>query len=495
MKQPSRILCLLTFISCAVCASACADEYDQVKGVIQISSVISDGTHLIRDIVDTASTEGFKVVVITDRDSMRWQYGLWPLRRVIKMTVENSSIFKYGIKKYLNDIKSAEETHPDMVVMAGIESAPFYYWKEDLSSFRLAIRNWHRHLIAIGIDDPKVIRKLPVTGNLEGLAMPFKPSDLGYLFFPMVAFAAGIYFFTTKRFSFRRFHSILINVGNTRSRVFGSIMFIIGFALLFYGYPYREMKFDQFRGDLGIRPYQNFIDYVNENGGMVFWAHPEAENIEKQGMVDISTSEHSEVLLQSRDYTGFTVFYDGYERVGRPGGIWDEVLAEYCRGERTNPVWAIGGMGLDRSIDLGKDLRGLKNVFLVRDFSKKEVMDSLRHGRVYVARGRDSGSFVLDSFTVGLPEGNIKKTMGEEIDIKGNPVVEVRGHFSYGEDHTVKVRIIKNGEVIKTFEEKPPIAISYIDESKSPSKKNYYRVEVESEGLLLVTNPIFVRGE
>lgn len=488
-----KILLIMALVFCASCAYA--DDYIRAKGLIQICSNISDGTHAISDIVDTAGSVGFNVVIITDRDLMKWQYGLWPLRRLIKMTVENNSIFRYGIKKYLRDIKSAQDSHPDMVVMAGIESAPFYYWKEDILKYRLAIKNWHKHLIVIGLEDPEAIRRLPVTGNTAGLALPFKLSDLGYLLFPAIAFMAAAYFFTTKRFSFRRFHSVLINVGNTRSRVFGAIMLIAGFALLIYGYPYREMRFDQFRGELGIRPYQNFIDYVNKNGGMAFWAHPEAENVERQGMVEIATPEYSEALLQSRGYTGYTVFYGGYERVGRPGGIWDEILSEYCMGVRRDPVWAIGGMGLDRSIDLAKDLRELNTVFLVRAIDKKEVMDALRSGRMYASQGSNSGSFILDNFTVSEGNGGASRTMGEELTVTGPPTVDIRGHFSYGEDYPVKVRIIRGGVAVKTFEGKSPLSISYQDDSKPPRKKYYYRLEIESKDLLLVTNPIFVRRE
>lgn len=483
------------FLFSVVCTCVHAEDYIQAKGAIQLSSNISDGTHSIRDITDIANIEGFKVVIITDRDLMRWQYGLWPIRRVLKMTIENSSIFKYGIKKYFSDIKEAQAAHPDMVVMGGVESAPFYYWKEDLSKYRLAIKNWHKHMIVIGLEDPGAVRRLPVTGNAAGLALPFGSGDLGYLIFPMLAFAAGIYFLMTKRFSYRRFHSILINVGNTRARVFGTIMLIIGCALLIYGYPYREMKFDQFSGDLGIRPYQNFINYVNREGGVVFWAHPEASNVDRQGIVDIVTMEHPEALLQSHDYTGYSVFYNGYERVGKPGGIWDTVLNEYCEGVRRSPVWAIGGMGVDRTVDLAKDLRDLKTVFLLRSLDKKEVMESLRSGRMYVVMGDHSGSFVLDSFTVRDPAATVTKVMGEELVTSGSPVIEVRGSFAYGEDTPVKVRLIRDGIVIKNFEEKPPVSVSYQDESRPPRKKYYYRVEMESKGALLVTNPIFVRRE
>ena len=144
----------------------------------------------------------------------------------------------------------------------------------------------------------------------------------------------------------------------------------------------------------------------------------------------------------------------------------------------TPHAWVIGGMGLDRSIDLAKDLRDLKTVFLVRAINKKEILEALRSGRMYVARGGSSGSFVLDSFTARDAGGGEPKTMGEELVTSGQPAIEIRGHFMEAQESPIKVRLNRDGMVIKTFEEISPLSISYQDEFNAPRKKNYYRVEI-----------------
>lgn len=84
---------ILLIIGCYSQALA-KDEYAQVPCAIQISSQASDGKYALSDIVRIARENGMKAVVITERDLMRWEYGLWPLRNVIKKRVEDKSLFK-----------------------------------------------------------------------------------------------------------------------------------------------------------------------------------------------------------------------------------------------------------------------------------------------------------------------------------------------------------------------------------------------------------------
>lgn len=501
-------LVCLAFLCPALHADAPADaEYRQAAAAIQISSNVSDGSYGIADIAAIANKEGFDVVAIADRDLMRWQYGLWPLRRVIKRTVEHRSVFRYGIRRYLDDVAAAQDAHPGMVVLTGLESAPFYYWREDIANRRLTIKNWHKHMLVLGLDDPDAIRRLPVTGNTAGLALPFRLTNLLYFIFPVLAFAAGVYVYTNKRFSYARFHRVMINTGNHKARTIGVAFMLLGLALLAYGYPYQDLKFDQFGGDRGIMPYQNFIDYVNGSGGMVFWVHPEAENVEHRWFGDIITPEHSEALLQSRDYTGYTVFPDGYERVGRPGGIWDRVLNEYCDGERAHPVWAIGSLAIDRTADLRQNLANTRTVLLLPPdtgtalredrpltVAKAAALAAIREGRMYAVEGSNAPRFVLDAFRAGDPaDAAGSKTMGEELVTDAQPLIVVRAHFSDGIARPVTAKLIRNGMVIKTFTATSPLELSYQDEHSIDRERNYYRLEIASEGVLLLTNPIFIR--
>ena len=73
----------------------------QLRTAIHITSTISESGDSLREIAETARGNGISAVIFTDRDLMRWEYGVWPLRNVIKKTVENNSVSRYGADRYL----------------------------------------------------------------------------------------------------------------------------------------------------------------------------------------------------------------------------------------------------------------------------------------------------------------------------------------------------------------------------------------------------------
>ena len=266
-------------------------------------------------------------------------------------------------------------------------------------------------------------------------------------------------------------------------QAFGAGVIILGAMLLFNNYPFRDFKYDQYHGDKGTGPYQNLIDYVNQKGGLAFWAHPEAEWGKKIDNVSIETKGDAvDYLKGTRDYAGFTIFNFGYKRIGRPEGLWDELLKEYCEGRRKNPIWAIGGLGFDQKGDLSAYIRELRTVFLLPHLDRREALNALREGRVYVAKGNPR--LVLDKFLV-------------EDSLSGDKAgrVKISGSFIDGRGEMVKVNLIRSGESIKMFEVMSPFEISYQDDyllDSGRGKKIYYRAEIHSQDGIIITNPIFV---
>ncbi len=496
MSKKTLLLSIL-LIACGSFQNAQALEYIQAPAAIQVSSVISDGKYTVSEIVAVAKQNNIGIVVITDRDSMRWEYGLWPLRNIIKKTVRENSVFSFGILGYLREIRRAQEQNPAMVILPGIESAPFYYWQGSVFRRTLKINNWHKHILVMGLTGPKEYAYLPVTGNRRGLILPFRFKNIFYWLLPLAALVSGAYFVSRRRFSYKDEYGRKLGPRSPVGLAIGLILVMTGALFLINNYPYRDIAFDQYRGDLGIKPYQNFIEYVYKNGGLTFWAHPEAKNIEHSGNVTIDTREYSSDLLHTTGYTGFAVFHEGYEKVGAPGGIWDDILIQYCKGLRKKPVWAIGGLGFDTNGDLNDYIRDLRTVVLTTALDRKGALEALEAGRMYVARGNRSSQFMLDGFVVKDAATGDEATMGQEIVSSQSPVIKVSGHFlSASKDtskDTVMIKLIKNGRVIKTFEEATPFELSYTDEMKgSGGAKAYYRIEIASGGLLLVTNPVFI---
>ncbi len=485
---------------------ALAEDFIQAPAAIHMSSTVSDGKYTRLEIIEIAKQNNIKVVIITDRDLMHWEYGLWPLRNIVKKTVEDKSLFKYGIKRYLEEIKNLQKENPGLVLIPAIESAPFYYWQGNVFK-NLTMYNWHKHLLVMGLETVKDYENLPLAGNGKGLVLPFRFKDI-YRLWPILIILIGILCLYKRQFNYKDLYGRQLGPFSRKWQICGGVLTIIGLLFLLNNYPFRNLKFDQYQGDLGIKPYQDFIDYVNKAGGLAFWAHPEAENIEKIGKVNIETREHTRDLLWAYDYSGFAIFYEGYKKVGCLGGLWDEIL---CQGKRKAPIWAIAGLSFDSTGNLSGYMKELRTVLLMRGFTKQKALEALKKGRMYAMIGARSSEFVLDKFIIKDILNGAEKTMGEEIESEEKPQLQISGHFLNpvrnnigvvgnseisngvnGQNKPLKIRLIKNGVIIKTFEATSPFDISYEDENNEKDAKFYYRLEIESEGILVVTNPIFV---
>ena len=486
MRAKLILTLVILGLSCRVCTG---EELIQAPGAIQISSTVSDGKHTISEIAEIAKQNNIKIVILTDCDFMKWEYGLWPLRRIIKKTVESNSVAAYGIKRYLKDIEEEQKRNPDLVLIPGVESAPFYYWEG--SPFRnLKMRNWHKHMLVIGLDKVKDYKMLPSVANRNGLKLPYKLKDI-YRFWPILFLIIGILCLRKRKFRYKDLQGHPLGPYSRLWRIFAIIIVFFALLFLFNNFPFAEFKYDQYRGEQGAGPYQNLIDYVNSKGGLTFWAHPEAKYIQRRGKVEIETREYSQDLLETEDYTGFTIFCEGYRKVGIPGGLWDDMLKQYCEGKRNSPVWTIAGLVFDQPGDLGIIMQNLRTIFLIPHLTKDEALKALREGKMYVVKGR--AGLVLDKFIVRDSLSDINGTMGDEIDLSGNPVVKISGHFADGRSELVKINLIRGGVIIKTFEIESPFEIDYQDDYSDKDRTIYYRLEIYCSGNLLITNPIFVK--
>ena len=179
-KAKLKIIPLFLLFLCILHQTGVAQELQQVPVAIQISSKISDGKYSISEIVHSAKKNAMKAVIITERDLMRWEYGLWPLRNLIKKKVETGSVLRYGVARYLQDIESAQRINPDMLVLGGIESAPFYYWQGSPLDDTFSIHNWHKHMLVFGLKSARDYLYLPVIGNKRGLTLPFSFKNVFY---------------------------------------------------------------------------------------------------------------------------------------------------------------------------------------------------------------------------------------------------------------------------------------------------------------------------
>jgi len=477
----NKFILILVFVSIGgfFCSHGLADEYIQVPGLIDLRTDFSDGSHSLEYLIQLAKKRGFTVLFINDHDRKVLEYGIRPFQNIFRKRVEEYSINKGGAENYLNMIKSASKRHPEMILIPGAESAPFYYWKGSYLKKNLTVCNWERHLIIVGLEKPEDYKKLPILNN--GFSSGYISSHIS-----IVSLLMFIPFFI----------GLLMIKRKGVIRYSGIIIVVLSLLLLINNHPFKSSPFDQYHGNQGIAPYQLLIDYVNSRGGMVFWNHPETKS--GRGKLDFifkDTPPYPQVLTESRNYTGFASLYGDIITITEPGNIWDQVLTEYCSGQRATPAWGISCADYHEEGLAGGKLGKYPTIFLVKNRTKKEILEALRKGRIYAHLGSiSSPRLILENFSVTDSGTSLKAIMGEEISLKGFPRIDIRISTSGLEQgNSVSVRLIRSGKLLKTFSGKTPLDIFFKDEYREPKKKVYYRLDVkDKKGGSLVSNPVFI---
>ncbi|NIO49838.1 MAG: hypothetical protein GTN73_10450 [Candidatus Aminicenantes bacterium] len=475
---------IIAFMVVIIKSHALADddiqEYIQIPGLIDIHTDFSDGAHTLEYLIKLAKKRGIDVLFINDHDRKILEYGMRPFQNILKKRVEEPSINKGGPENYLNMIESASKKYPDSILIPGAESAPFYYWKGSYFKKNLTACDWEKHLLIVGLEEPKDYEGLPILHN--GYSTKYVLSSIPIASFLLLAILiVGLYMIKWK--GIIRYSGITISV----------------FALLLVinNHPFKSSPYDQYHGAQGISPYKLLIDYANSRGGMVFWNHPETKSGKgKLGLIFRDTPPYPQVLKDSKNYSGFAALYGDSITITEPGNIWDKVLIEYCSGQRENPVWGISSADFHKEGGAKDKLGNFPTFFLVKSKTKKDILDALKKGRMYASRGDvDFPRLILENFSIADSKTLQKGSLGEEIFSKGYPRINASISTTDSEkENSVIVRLIRSGNLIKTFSAETPLSINFKDDFFEHGKKIYYRLDaIDEKGRKLVTNPIFVR--
>lgn len=468
---------LFVLISLAIIFTAhsvIAADYFQVPGLIDTRTTFSDGDLNVESLARLAKKRGFDALFYNDHDRMALAYGLFPFENVFRYKKELNSINKVGAEKYLAAINSISNKYPDLVLIPGSETVSFYYWKGSYFKKNLTAHDHEKRILIIGLENPEDYKNLPILHN--GFSTRYLKDFLPKIFIFLGAFILGI---------------VLI-MERGISRIAGIIVSLVSLLLVINTYPFRSSPYDQYHGDQGIAPYQLLIDYVNAKGGMTFWNYPETRSgVRKLGPIFVDTPPYPEVLEQAKDYTGFAALYGDTITITEPGHEWDRALLEYSEGKRKHPVWGISTADFHKDGESGEKLGNFPTVFLVRNQTKKDILSAMQAGRMYACRGKYPQRIVLDEFSICSAGCETKATLGQEIRIYGNPQIRISLSLKTPAKNQVKVRLIRSGELIKTFSGTLPMDIDFEDRDFKPGQKGYYRVDVKGPGAL-ISNPIFV---
>ncbi|OGX18891.1 MAG: hypothetical protein A3K83_01095 [Omnitrophica WOR_2 bacterium RBG_13_44_8b] len=456
------------------------DEFLAYRGIIHVHSDIqqSQTIYSLQKLVSSAQDKGIKVVVFSDTFLRRLEYRPPGLLKIFKLSFEQESVVKYGIKKYLEDFKKVKDAFPGMVILDGVEVSPYYWWSGNIFRKNLSLNDWNKHLLVVGLKAPGDYGHLPVICN-RYLAPRLK--DLPILLVIILIVFAGTLFLKKQK------------------KILGTILIIIGTLLLLNNFPFSQSHYNRNSAKGNSVYYQNLINYVVKKGGLVFWAHPEAiEKVLSMGpsRINFYTPSYPESLMLTSGYTGFGVnMLPGTNHdLVLAGQQWDDVLISYCRGRRSRPAWVIGEADYRGSGPLDR----VQNIFLLTKFNVDSVYDALRSGRLYARYHSENNiDITLNVFRIQDPQNPQKFAyMGEEIGVRGNPRLFIKGDFKLKPLAGLKIEVIRNGEVIQTFAygDAGKFDLEFQDNLAGvKDKKLCYRMNIFSDGkLILVTNPIFV---
>lgn len=454
-----------------------ASSYTPTPALIDLRTTFSDGAYDPETLAAIAAGKGFRVLIFNDHDRMAMEYGLPPFRSLLKKRVERNAINRTGAADYLRAIRELQAKRPDMVLIPGTISAPFYYWTGSPFTGTLTAHDHERRLLTVGLATPEAYATLPVLHNASPRGR-FRRAWPALAAFVLVALI-GLFF--------------LLQRGGWR--LAGLALTLLGAALFLNTLLVSPSPFSPYGGPQGAAPYQRFIDDVTAKGGLVFWNYPETRSgVRPLGPIRVSTPPYPQMLAETRGYTGFAAIYGDTATVTEPGNLWDLVLREYCAGFRSRPVWGIATSDYHREGESGERLGNFQTVLWLVERSPASIMEALRKGRMYAVRGRHPRVPRLDAFFVTAAGSDTPRAIcGGEMVLSGAPRIRIAlsAPGIAGKGRSTRVRLIRSGTPIHTVEGPLPLEIDFTDASAPSGEKIYYRVDMIGEGRI-VSNPIFV---
>jgi hypothetical protein len=473
-----RHLWVFFLVTLLIPAAGDSEEYIQLAGVVHLHTTFSSGAYSLEELVEKAKEKGIEVLIPTDHDLVAMEYGLFPLRNIIKKRVERKSILKEGPERYLLDISQINKAQKNVLVIPGAQSSPFYYWTGSPFMKNLTAHDYRKELLLIGMKNPEDYQHLPILHN--GFSTQYLKAFLPQAIVLSCAFSLALF--------------LIIQRGVIR--YIGIFVALSSLLLLIDHHPFKSSRFDPYHGEQGIGPFQELIDYVRDRKGLVFWAHPESKYAQdgvRIGPVTLKTPPYPDALLESARYTGFAAIYGDMSHLVDPGKQWDQALNQFCGDKRERPPWAISESDFHtESEDVGLDT--FQTIFLVGEKSIAGVLESLAKGRMYALQKGKEPRMVLDRFEVEDKDAKRSAGMGSGIRLQRSPLVTGRLSSSGAGRLAVDVSLIRGGTIFKRFKGETPLEFSFEDPD-GWTGKTYYRLDVQdSSGGRLITNPIFVSG-
>lgn len=443
-----------------------------------------------------AKASGIDAIIFSDNFLLRYEHGLFPLRGVIRWTVELPSVMSAGVDRYLAEIREAGLRHPEVLLIPGVEVVPHYYWTGSIFSKDLTMHDAQKNVLVLGLSRADDYGRLPAAGNHASYEYGW---NTVVLLWPVLLVLPAIWLIN-RRVDRRRGVGWTFMVVRARRPAPGVLLLTLAVLLLVNNYPFGTPLYDTYSDENGLRPYQGLIEYVRQRGGVAVWSMPEARDFSRHdygplGVVTVKTDPYPEALLKTSGYAGFGAVYEDTVTVTDPGGVWDAALMGYLEGRRGNPPWGVGEVAYHRTDSAGKRLDNVETVLWVKERSPAALLDALAKGRMYALERRKDYGLVLNEFSLTSEETGQSLISGETLEAPANAPFRVRVVVSSsdGQRRPVLVQVIRSGLVLSSTTETTPFSVQLRD-VVPPGTGSYFRLLIGSGAYRIVSNPIFVRS-
>ncbi|MDE3019399.1 MAG: PHP domain-containing protein [Nitrospirota bacterium] len=490
-------LCGLWLAMAVVQARADEPALTPLVTSFHVHSTVSTGDLTLDQVAEQAEALGLDAVVLTDNFVLRYEYGLYPFRGLLKRTFSIRSVLDYGLDRFLNDVAAAQARHPKVLLVPGVEVVPHYYWTGSLFEGNLTMHNSQKNILVFGLPRAEDYAALPVNGN---------PGSYRYDWASVVTLSPVLLFVPATWLWFRRTARVSRD-GRVSSRARGThrlasvTLAAAASLLLFNAWPVGTPVYSSYDEHLSYRPYQTFIDAVAARGGATIWSMPEARDFNQfdygpLGKVTVKTDPYPEALVMTSGYTGFGGIYQDNRTVTDPGNFWDQLLGQYAaRRKGPAPPFTVGEIafhGMNRDT---RELDQVLTIFWVRQRNAAGLLEALRSGRLYSVGQYTKGSGLrLEQFRVECEGGARGAVSGESLDPNGAGDVTVRVKVTAVDQgaQPITLTVIRSGQVAATLTGVTPFEQVLTDPGAPPGVWNYYRLSVKGQGSELLSNPIFV---
>ncbi len=468
----------------------------QVPAVVHVHSTWSSGGQTLDELITRAHARGIEVIFLTENYLNRFEYGLPPLRNLLRYRVEYPSLLTLGPEAYLTAVREANARQKGVLLIPGAEVIPQYHWTGSLLQGTLTMHNAQKNLLVFGLTQPEDYRDMPAVGNPD--AARWGSATL-WLLSPVLLAVPGVWLLRARRRQSVRLRHYRLTL-ERRFTGYGILCLGIGAVLLANNFPFRAPPVSPYDADAGLRPHQTVIDFVASRGGLTAWSLPEASDHHEVTVwklrATIRTEPYAGDLLHTDRFTAFGGVHEDRNTFPEPGAGWDRLLADYLEGRRSSPAWAIGESAYHREGHAGKRFGDVQTVFLVEQKDTASLLAALRAGRLYARQQQPEVGLILEDFQVRVPDrppGEAGDTVLAQAGDRAEVIAVLR--TTDGRRLEIEVRLVRGGTVVHALRGETPITLRWTDAALPEAGKVFYRLEARAPGgHRVLSNPIFLQA-